>query len=273
MEVIVPPAETPDMWQRNLGYVSPAEQESLAASRAAVLGLGGVGGVAAELLARAGVGRLVVCDADVFEASNLNRQVGALQSTLGQDKTQVMARRLMDINPTLELKQAEPLDLKPAQAKDALADCQAGVLAIDALGPALAALRAARALKVPLVEALGLPVVQVRSYAPDGPDPEEGLPSQGRELAEVDQAELARTWLERELPRLGDGQGGPLALEPDFLRAMLVGQAAPSLGPMVWLAGAAAALEVLKIILGRAGVVWWPCGFSLDPCSWQSSLA
>ena len=265
--------QTPASWQRNLGYVSPAEQKRLAESRAAVLGLGGVGGVAAELLARAGVGELVVCDVDQFEASNLNRQVGALNSTLGQAKTEVMARRLMDINPRLELKRAAPLDLGPDLATEALAECRAGVLAIDALGPALAALRAARAMNVPLVEALGLPVVQVRSYAPDGPDPEDGLPSQGRGLAEVDRAELARAWLERELPRLGDGQGGPLALEPDFLRAMLAGRAAPSLGPVVWLAGAAAALETLKILIGRGGVVWWPRCFSLDPCSWQSSLA
>lgn len=267
------PADAPAIWQRNLGYVSQAEQVRLGASRAAVLGLGGVGGVAAELLARAGVGGLAICDADVLEASNLNRQVGALHSTLGQAKTQAMARRLLDINPKLALRQAAPLDLGPALAEGALQDCQAGVLAIDSLGPALAAMRAARESGVPLVEALGLPVVQVRSYAPDGPDPEDGLPSQGRDLATVDQVELARAWLGRELPRLGDGQGGPLALEPDFMRAMLSGQAAPSLGPMVWLAGAAAALEVLKILLGRGEVAWWPRSFSLDPCSWQSSLA
>lgn len=269
----MPSAETPGIWQRNLGYVNAAEQERLAAGRAAVLGLGGVGGVAAELLTRAGVGGLVICDADFFEASNLNRQVGALNSTLGQAKAGVMARRLLDINPKLDLRRAAPLDLGPNPAEAALKDCQAGVLAIDALGPALATLRAARALGVPLVEALGLPVVQVRSFAPDGPDPEDGLPSQGRELTQVDQADLARAWLRQELPRLGDGQGGPLALEPAFMQAMLAGRAAPSLGPVVWLAGATAALEALKILLGREGVAWWPRGFSLDPCSWQSSLA
>jgi molybdopterin/thiamine biosynthesis adenylyltransferase len=266
-------AETPAKWQRNLGYLSPHEQARLDDCRVAVLGLGGVGGVAAELLVRAGLGGLTICDAEAFEASNLNRQVGALGSTLGRAKAEVMGERLMDINPTLRLKQAEALSLAPEPAGQALHGCQAGVLAVDALGPALAAIRAARVLGTPLVEALGLPVVQVRAYDPDGPDPEEGLPSQGQDLASVGDAELSQAWLKEELPRLGDGQGGPLALEPGFLQAMLAGRAAPSLGPVVWLAGAAAALEVLKILLGRGTVAWWPRTLSLDSCSWQSSLA
>ncbi len=265
--------DTPAQWQRNLGYFSPAEQARLNDCCVAVMGLGGVGGVAAELLARAGLGGLTICDAEAFEASNLNRQLGALGSTLGRPKVEVMAQRLEDINPELKMTLAEPLSLAPDLAGNALRGCQAGVLAVDALGPALAAMRAARETMTPLVEALGLPVVQVRAYAPDGPDPEAGLPSQGRDLAAVDQAELARAWLRQEMPRLGDGLGGPLALEPGFLQAMLSGQAAPSLGPLVWLAGAAAALEVLKILLGRGIVAWWPRTYSLDPCSWQSSLA
>lgn len=266
-------ADIPPAWQRNLGYVSPAEQERLAARRVAVLGLGGVGGVAAELLARAGVGGLTVCDVESFEPSNLNRQVGALSSTLGRSKAEVMAARLRDINPGLKLELAEPLGLEPGTARAALRGCAAGVLAVDALKPSLAALRAGRALGMPLVEALGLPVVQVRAYDPTGPDPEEGLPSQGRDLAAVDEAALTRAWLQAELPRLGDGQGGPLALEPAFVQAMLAGRAAPSLGPVVWLAGAAAALEAIKLLLGRGKVAWWPRVVSLDPCSWHLSLA
>jgi molybdopterin/thiamine biosynthesis adenylyltransferase len=265
--------ETAEPWLRNLGYVSPAEQERLCVSQVAVLGLGGVGGVAAELLARAGIGRLNLCDVDEFEASNLNRQVGALHSTLGKPKTEVMAQRLRNINPNLSITLNDPLNLNSARAEDALYGCGAGVLAVDALGPAISALRAARGLGVPLVESLGLPVIQVRAYAPDGPDPEKGLPSQGQDLASINQAELSRTWLEKELKRLGDGRGGPLALEPQFMRAMLSGRAAPSLGPIVWIAGAAGALEVLKLLLGRGTVAWWPHTMSLDPCSWQTSLA
>lgn len=262
-----------EQWKRNLGYVSPAEQERLNRSRVVVLGLGGVGGVAAELLVRAGVGILNICDVDEFESSNLNRQVGALHSTLGKPKLEVMTQRLLDINPRLSLSPNEPLGLDSEGTEQAFQGCQAGVLAVDALAPAISAMRAARNLGVPLVEALGLPVVQVRTYAPNGPNPEQGLPSRGKDLSSVDQAELSQAWLQDELPRLGDGRGGSLALEPRFLQAMLAGQAAPSLGPVVWLAGAASALEVLKLLLGRGSVVWWPQTLSLDPCSWQTSLA
>ncbi|OUD13176.1 tRNA threonylcarbamoyladenosine dehydratase [Thioflexithrix psekupsensis] len=68
-----------------------------------VAGLGGVGGFAAEALARAGIGRLTLLDHDVIVPSNLNRQLLALQSTLGQKKAIVMAERLRDINPEIEL--------------------------------------------------------------------------------------------------------------------------------------------------------------------------
>lgn len=65
----------------------------------AVFGVGGVGGYAAEALARAGVGELSLFDADVVSLSNLNRQIIALHSTVGQPKAEVMRRRIADINP------------------------------------------------------------------------------------------------------------------------------------------------------------------------------
>lgn len=68
-----------------------------------VVGLGGVGAIAAEMIARSGVGRMTIVDGDTVEASNRNRQIPALKSTEGQLKTELMAARLKDINPDLEL--------------------------------------------------------------------------------------------------------------------------------------------------------------------------
>ena len=68
-----------------------------------VAGLGGVGGHVAEALGRAGVGHLTLLDHDVVSPSNLNRQLLALHSTLGRPKVEIMAERLHDIDPTLEL--------------------------------------------------------------------------------------------------------------------------------------------------------------------------
>jgi tRNA threonylcarbamoyladenosine dehydratase len=68
-----------------------------------IAGLGGVGGYAAEQLCRAGIGKLTLADCDVVQASNRNRQIIALRSTIGKAKTDVLAARLKDINPQIEL--------------------------------------------------------------------------------------------------------------------------------------------------------------------------
>lgn len=73
--------------------------EKLASSHVCVVGLGGVGSYAAEALARAGVGELTLLDRDAYGVSNINRQLGALTSTAGRNKAEVMAERVLDVNP------------------------------------------------------------------------------------------------------------------------------------------------------------------------------
>ncbi len=74
-----------------------------AGSTVAVIGVGGVGGYAAEMLVRAGIGHLIILDSDAVSPSNKNRQLLALDSTIGRQKCEVLAARLRDINPELEL--------------------------------------------------------------------------------------------------------------------------------------------------------------------------
>jgi molybdopterin/thiamine biosynthesis adenylyltransferase len=88
---------------RNLGWVTPAEQQALRGKRVAIAGLGGVGGVHLLTLARLGIGRFHLADFDRFELSNFNRQSGATVSTLGAPKVEVLARMARDINPDLEI--------------------------------------------------------------------------------------------------------------------------------------------------------------------------
>lgn len=91
-------------WKARLRLVLGEEGlTKLEAARVMVLGLGGVGSNCVEALARGGVGRLVLVDRDVVEASNINRQAVAYQSTIGQPKTEVMARIVADINPTCQV--------------------------------------------------------------------------------------------------------------------------------------------------------------------------
>lgn len=68
-----------------------------------VVGLGGVGAYAAEMVCRAGVGRMTIVDADIVQPSNINRQLAALHSTMGQEKARILENRYKDINPELEL--------------------------------------------------------------------------------------------------------------------------------------------------------------------------
>ena len=80
-----------------------AALETLSASHVAVVGLGGVGSWCAEALCRTGVGALTLLDQDTVSVSNLNRQAGALWSTVGRSKAEALAERLADINPACRL--------------------------------------------------------------------------------------------------------------------------------------------------------------------------
>lgn len=91
-------------WQERTEMLFGTEGcERLKAATVAVIGVGGVGGFAAEMLARAGVGHLVTVDSDDVSDTNRNRQILALSSTVGRSKCEVLRERLLDINPDLEV--------------------------------------------------------------------------------------------------------------------------------------------------------------------------
>ena len=92
-----------ETFSRNIMYWGEETQEKISASHIAVFGLGGVGGYCAEALARCGVGELTLVDFDKVSKSNINRQIVALNSTVGMDKTNLFKVRLKDINPCIKL--------------------------------------------------------------------------------------------------------------------------------------------------------------------------
>lgn len=121
-----------------------------------VVGLGGVGAYAAEMIARAGVGRMTIADADVVSPTNINRQLIALHSTIGREKSELMAERLRDINPDLELTVVNRF-IKDDET-DALLDSAKFdyvVDAIDTLSPKLALITGALDRGIPLVSSMG----------------------------------------------------------------------------------------------------------------------
>ena len=121
-----------------------------------VVGLGGVGGICAEMIARAVVGSMTIVDGDVVDLSNCNRQVAALHSTEKKLKAEVMAERLKDINPALRLtvltdfiKEEKTIALVEAQHYDYAVDC------IDTLTPKVWFIKACVDRKIPVVSSLG----------------------------------------------------------------------------------------------------------------------
>ncbi len=128
----------------------------LSQARILVCGLGGVGSWAAEALCRCGVGTLGLADFDEVHASNLNRQLPALHSTLGCPKTAAVAGRLRDINPTVALAEF-PARLTPENIPALLEErpWSAVLDAVDDRAAKLSLLKECRSRKIPVVTSLG----------------------------------------------------------------------------------------------------------------------
>jgi len=128
----------------------------LAASSVMVVGLGGVGSVAAEMIVRAGVGHVTILDCDKVSDTNRNRQLPALSSTVGQSKCSVMAARLLDINPALELDVVEEY-LTEENVASVVGEARPAFLvdAIDTLAPKLALIKYCVENGIPLVSSMG----------------------------------------------------------------------------------------------------------------------
>lgn len=133
----------------------PASMEKLKNSSVIVFGLGGVGSWCAEGLARAGVGSLTLVDQDTVGESNINRQLCALSSTLGQAKAEIMAARVRDINPDIN---ARPLTARYEAGTrnqffdrhyDYIVDC------IDLVSCKVDLIETAQKLDIPIISALG----------------------------------------------------------------------------------------------------------------------
>ena len=146
-----------DNWlERTTLLLGEEKLEQLRRAHVLVVGLGGVGAYAAEMIARAGVGRMTIADADTVSATNINRQLIALHSTIGREKSDLMAERLRDIDPDIDLtvinrfiKDNETDALLDSARFDFVVD------AIDTLSPKLALIKGALDRSIPLVSSMG----------------------------------------------------------------------------------------------------------------------
>lgn len=143
------------IFSRTALLIGDAGLQRLATARVLVAGVGGVGSCAVEALARAGVGCLTLVDSDLVQASNINRQVHALTTTLGRPKVEVMAERLLQINPGLQVTPLQEL-ITPDNVSDLLEPGYDLVLdAIDSFSAKLALLMGCVEREVAVLSSMG----------------------------------------------------------------------------------------------------------------------
>lgn len=143
-------------WQERTKLLIKEKNDILSQSNVLIVGLGGVGGMAAEMICRAGVGKLTIVDNDTIHPSNINRQILAFHSNVGQPKSQIAANRLLDINPKLNLKVFDKyvkdeniVELLKFDSFDYVVD------AIDTIAPKVYLLYNAHKLGLPIVSSMG----------------------------------------------------------------------------------------------------------------------
>ena len=195
--------------------------------KVAVFGLGGVGSYCLEALCRTGIGKFIIVDGDVVEKSNINRQIIALSSTLGRKKTEVMAERMSDINPDVEVqsyslyyedKSADEVDLK---GTDYVVD------AIDSVKSKVLLAVVCKRLNIPLISCMGtgnksdptlfkVKDIYDTSYCP---------------LAKVMRRELKKAGIEslktvcsEEIPKKSGGVIGSLSFVPPVAGMIMAGE-------------------------------------------------
>lgn len=147
----------PKPWQeRTRMLVGDEILDRFNSATVAVIGVGGVGGYAAEMIVRAGIGHIIILDSDTVSVSNKNRQLLALDHTVGRPKCEVLAERLMDINPELDITVMNEY-FEPERADELLGGRKIDFLvdAIDTLSPKLSLIKYCMDKGIPLVSSMG----------------------------------------------------------------------------------------------------------------------
>jgi tRNA A37 threonylcarbamoyladenosine dehydratase len=145
----------PIQFERTIMLIGEKGYEKLATSKVMIFGLGGVGSYTVEALARAGIGSLVLIDYDRISATNINRQIPALHSTIGRLKTEVVMERVLEINPSIDVKIYSQMMTKENCSVFLEEDPDYLVDAIDTMGPKIALLYEAKKRNIPTISSMG----------------------------------------------------------------------------------------------------------------------
>lgn len=250
-------------FSRNIGWVTEAEQTRLRKARVAVGGLGGVGGVHLLTLARLGIGNFSIADFDVFDIANFNRQVGATMKSLHRPKLDVLAEMVRDINPEVDLRLfAEGVQSSSLDSFLAGVDVYVDGLDFFAFAARRMTFAACERKGIPVITAAPLGMgVALLVFGPGGMPFEDYFGFAG-----CDELEMAIRFLVGLSPAML--QRGYVA---DMSRINLAERRGPSSIAACQLCAGVAAVETLKLILGRKGVRLAPWGSQFDAYRMQYS--
>ncbi|MCX5666890.1 MAG: ThiF family adenylyltransferase, partial [Candidatus Omnitrophica bacterium] len=251
------------MVERNIGMVTESEQKKLKDSCVAIFGAGGLGGVAAEVICRSGVGRIKIIDFSEFEPSNLNRQIFCFRSTIGQRKIDATENFLKDINPDLKL------DKYPHDNERTMGDILKGVdvviLAVDKARACILISREARERNIPLVEAWAVPFFMVRVYTKNTISMEEAydLPSKGKKLEDLTEKDLNKIRVGM-LMSLQSMEGTQKFYTEEVISRIMRNENS-TFAPFVWQNAVDMSLEAIKVLLGWGQIALAPKFALYDP--------
>ena len=249
-------------FDRNIGWVTTAEQQILSGKRVAIAGMGGVGGFYATTLARLGVAKFHLSDYDRFELANFNRQAGAMMSTLGRPKVDVVAEMTADINPDAEI-QCFPRGVDASNLERFFRGVDIYLDGLDAFAfearEMVFAHCAMRGIPAITVAPLGLSAA-LMNFMPGGMTFEEYFRLAGcsdfeksiRFLVGFAPSLLHRTYL------------------MDSTRVDLSERRGPSTGLACQLCAGIATAEALKVLLGRGKV--WPAPYAIQFDAYRNKL-
>ena len=243
------------MTQRNIGFVTEDEQARLRKSLVFVCGAGGMGGACLQSLVRAGVGRFEIADLDLFEVSNLNRQVFASLSDVGQSKVETTRRKILDINPEAEVlvhgaEWSSKLD-------EILSRCKLVINGMDDIAAGILLYRKAKEHGATVIDAYTSPLPSVTCVRPQDPRPEErlGYPSRDMSLATITQGalkEVIDACKIREIEYVMTHSSSAEAIDLERVAEMMAGKRSRmSFAPMVISTGNLMAFEAIACLLSK----------------------
>jgi molybdopterin/thiamine biosynthesis adenylyltransferase len=255
-----------DFVQRNIGFVTEQQQQELQRARVFVCGTGGMGGACLQSLVRAGIGAVAVADFDVFEVSNMNRQVFANLKTVGVGKLEATVGQLKDINPELEVEALGPEWVD--RLDDLLGRYKIVVNGMDDVAAGIALYRKAREHGATVIDAYTSPLPSVVVVQPQDPRPEQrlGFPSLGRDDARLSDDERQQC-VGREIEYVMVHSSSAKHIDMDVAKELLSGKRKRmSFAPMVITTGNLMAFEAIKLILRRTPSADWR-GYFFNPWS------